>query len=148
MTDRRSSLGINAPNSIGIYGLSWGNAYGGSTRSYNSATWSIFEMILWIPSKSKFFATPRACERCMTQLSTYLHLWWRGRALRQIIRPPATINPRPGKLGLQSRTYFPHPCRMSWRNIKINISTWPMKNGVTSCPPLRLNTKGKGQKTI
>ena len=43
------------------------------------------------------------------------------------------------------RTESSHPCRMSWRIIKITIVPWLMKIDVTSCPQYRSKIIGKWQ---
>ena len=65
--------------------------------------------------------------------------------MSKLIGKSVNKNSRPVKFMLQLRTVSPHPCRISWMTIKRNISPWPMKNGVTSCPLFRLKTTGKGQ---
>ena len=66
--------------------------------------------------------------------------------MRQLIGNSATKNSQSVKFLLQLRTVSPHLCRMVWMTIKRAIAPGPMNNGVTSCLPYSLKTRGKGQK--
>ena len=94
-------------------------------------------MILLSFSGYTFSNTLSASVRCTIQIIVYHCLQIRVMSMINHILISMTMNFLMMMFALQLSTTFQHPCMNKWRIKVRNITLWPTKNGVTSCPPWR-----------